>query len=214
MNKIYINVKGFLSRFFCSHHRLVQEFKIAVGDVIAERYTVTKHIGSAAFSRVVAAADGHANNELVCLKIIRANKDFFDQSLDEIKLLQIANEADPNERGIVRLRHFFYWREHLVIVTELLYLNLYQCLRRSTDAHEAFFSLTRIRSISQQVRSCLWLRPLLLLSVQPLVSKHVLEDELHRLLCQPTASDKSCLTIRLVHACLNVPNATEAKSVR
>jgi dual specificity tyrosine-phosphorylation-regulated kinase 2/3/4 len=121
--------------------------------VIAERYTVTKHIGSAAFSRAVAAVDSHANGELVCLKIIRANKDFFDQSLDEIKLLQIVNEADPDdERGIVRLRHFFYWREHLVIVTELLYLNLYQCLRRSVDAQEPFFSLSRTRSIAQQVQ--------------------------------------------------------------
>ena len=46
-----------------------QEFKISVGDVIAERYTVTRHLGSAAFSRAVAAADGAAGGAPVCLKV-------------------------------------------------------------------------------------------------------------------------------------------------
>ena len=37
---------------------------------------------------------------LVCLKVIKNSKDFFDQSLDEIKLLKLLNAADPaDEQG-------------------------------------------------------------------------------------------------------------------
>ena len=47
------------------------------------RYTVTKHLGHAAFSRAVAAVDS-VTGMSTCLKVIRSNKDFFDQSLDEV----------------------------------------------------------------------------------------------------------------------------------
>lgn len=60
-----------------------KEFPIAIGDVIAQRYRVTLPLGSAAFSRAVAAVDIHTGDH-VCLKVIRSNKDFFDQSLDEV----------------------------------------------------------------------------------------------------------------------------------
>ncbi len=40
----------------------------------------------------------------VCIKIIKNNKDFFDQSLDEIKLLKYINShADPDEKNVVQL---------------------------------------------------------------------------------------------------------------
>ena len=39
------------------------------------------------------------------------NKDYFDQSLDEIKLLRFANEADPgDEHNLLRLYDYFYYR--------------------------------------------------------------------------------------------------------
>jgi dual specificity tyrosine-phosphorylation-regulated kinase 2/3/4 len=39
------------------------------------------------------------------------NKDYFDQSLDEIKLLKYVNTMDPNdEYAIVRLYDFFYYK--------------------------------------------------------------------------------------------------------
>jgi dual specificity tyrosine-phosphorylation-regulated kinase 2/3/4 len=89
----------------------------------------------------------------VRLQVIRSNKDFFDQSLDEIKLLQLVNAADPEDTsGVVRLHDFFYWREHLVLVTELLHLNLYQCARRSAELSEHYFTLPRVRAIAGQVR--------------------------------------------------------------
>ena len=39
------------------------------------------------------------------------NKDYFDQSLDEIKLLRYANEADPQDTsGVLRLYDYFYFK--------------------------------------------------------------------------------------------------------
>lgn len=70
----------------------------------------------------------------------------------QIKLLQMVNQADPDDvKGIVRLRNFFYWREHLVLATELLHLNLYQCARRATSASDRYFTLDRVREIAAQV---------------------------------------------------------------
>lgn len=39
------------------------------------------------------------------------NKDYFDQSLDEVKLLRYINAADSHDaHGILRLYDFFYYR--------------------------------------------------------------------------------------------------------
>ena len=39
------------------------------------------------------------------------NKDYFDQGLDEVKLLRYVNAADPgDESGLLRLHDFFYFK--------------------------------------------------------------------------------------------------------
>ena len=71
---------------------------------------VMDFLGSAAFSRAVQALDVKTRR-LVCLKIIKNNKDYFDQSLDEIKLLSHINTADPlDEHGLLRLYDYFYYK--------------------------------------------------------------------------------------------------------
>ena len=53
--------------------------------------------------------------------MIKNSKDFFDQSLDEIKLLQYINaHGDADEHNVLKLIDFFYCKEHLFIVSELL----------------------------------------------------------------------------------------------
>jgi len=57
----------------------------------------------------------------VCMKIIKNDKDFFDQSMDEIKLLNFINvNTDVDETNVLKLIDYFYHKEHLIIVTELL----------------------------------------------------------------------------------------------
>lgn len=70
-----------------------KHFVAKKGDIIAGRYQVSSILGQAAFSSAVQCYDSMAKDETdewVCLKVIKNNKDFFDQSLDEIKLLQVA----------------------------------------------------------------------------------------------------------------------------
>jgi len=42
---------------------------------------------------------------------LQNNKDYFDQSLDEIKLLRYINDNDPaDEHGVLRLYDYFYFK--------------------------------------------------------------------------------------------------------
>ncbi|PPR99402.1 hypothetical protein GOBAR_AA21277 [Gossypium barbadense] len=68
------------------HSLVLTLFKIALMHN-AGRYHVAEYLGSAAFSKAIQAHDLHAGMD-VCVKIIKNKKDFFDQSLDEIKLLK------------------------------------------------------------------------------------------------------------------------------
>ncbi|KAL3625938.1 hypothetical protein CASFOL_030467 [Castilleja foliolosa] len=85
-----------------------KELPIVLNSLIAGRYYIMEFVGSATFSRVVRAHDLCSGMD-VCLKIIKNNKDFFDQSLDEIKLLKFVNKYDPgDEHHILRLYDYFY----------------------------------------------------------------------------------------------------------
>ena len=107
-------------------------FPIAVDTVIAGRYQICDYLGSGVFSRAVQCVELQTGR-MVCIKIIRNNKDFLDQSLGEIKLLRYLNENDPHDtRHVLRMEDFFYYREHLFIVTELLRDNLYELYKIQT----------------------------------------------------------------------------------
>jgi len=85
-----------------------KDFPIVLNSVVAGRYYITEYLGSAAFSKVVQAHDLQTGMD-VCLKIIKNDKDFFDQSLDEIKLLKFVNKHDPlDEHHVLRLYDYFY----------------------------------------------------------------------------------------------------------
>ncbi|XP_072955125.1 uncharacterized protein [Typha angustifolia] len=128
-----------------------KDLPIPMNMVIAGRYYVTEYLGSAAFSKVVQAHDLHTGMD-VCLKIIKNDKDFFDQSLDEIKLLKFVNKYDPtDDHHILRLYDYFYFQEHLFIVTELLRANLYEFQKYNQESGgEVYFTLPRIQAIARQ----------------------------------------------------------------
>ena len=103
-----------------------KEFPIVINQVIAGRYQVLQYLGSAAFSKAVQAID-LTTQEFVCMKIIENNKDYYDQSIDEIKLLKYINfNGDVDKKNVLKLVDFFYHKEHLFIITELLQDNLYE----------------------------------------------------------------------------------------
>lgn len=91
-------------------------------------------------------------HEEVCLKVIKNTKDFFDQSLDEIKILELLRQTGKvDENHIVRMKTFFYYREHLIIVTELLRQNLYEFGKFIMENNEEpYFTLSRLAYITRQ----------------------------------------------------------------
>lgn len=128
------------------------EFPVHAGSLIAGQYIVELLLDAGAFSQVVSCVSVKTR-ESVCLKIVNNAKDLFDQSLDEIKLLLLLRQkGDPDEHCIVRLHDFFYFQEHLFLVTELLKDNLYRFRERARQKElKAYFTLARIQSIAKQI---------------------------------------------------------------
>ena len=101
-----------------------KNFHVVLNSVIAGRYHVTEYLGSAAFSKAIQAHDLHTGMD-VCVKIIKNNKDFFDQSLDEIKLLKYVNKHDPADKyHILRLYDYFYYRVSGLLLILLILLQI------------------------------------------------------------------------------------------
>ena len=88
----------------------------------------------------------------VCLKVIKNTKDFFDQSLDEIKILELLRQTNQcHENNILEMKTFFYHKEHLIIVTELLRQNLFEFGKYITDNEEPqYFTRNRLCYICRQ----------------------------------------------------------------
>ena len=131
-------------------------FPIDIDSVIAGRYRIMEYLGSGVFSRAVQCVDLQSGR-MVCIKIIRNNKDFLDQSLGEIKLLRRLNENDPHDsHHILQMLDFFYFKEHLFIVCELLRDNLYELYKYiSRSDWTPYFTLPRVRSIAHQCLTAL-----------------------------------------------------------
>merc|ERR1712232_1502384 len=96
-------------------------------------------------------------NKMGCMKIIKNDKDFLDQSIDEIKLLKYINvNGDVDEHNVLRLEDCFYHKEHLIIVTELLRDNLYEFSKFNRECgDEPFFTVGRLQKIAKQVLGAL-----------------------------------------------------------
>eukprot|EP01064_Diplonema_japonicum_P027725 TRINITY_DN4077_c0_g1_i1.p1 TRINITY_DN4077_c0_g1~~TRINITY_DN4077_c0_g1_i1.p1 ORF type:complete len:423 (+),score=92.87 TRINITY_DN4077_c0_g1_i1:167-1435(+) len=137
-----------------------QEYPVKRGHVIAGRYQILEYIGSAAFSHAVQCLDLKTKH-LVCVKIIKNSKDFFDQSLDEIKLLQYINRSgDADENCVLQLYDYFYHKEHLFLVSELLRDNLYEFSKfnREQNPDAPYFTIQRLQKITKQVFSSSFFR--------------------------------------------------------
>ena len=133
-----------------------KELKFKKDELIAGRYQYQRELGDAAFSTAVQCFD-IKEKRLVCIKIIKNNKDYFDQSIDEIKLLRYINaNGDPDSKYFLRVYDYFYYKEHLMIVSELLKDNLYDFYKYLTDNNNTeYFSVERIQKLTKQILICL-----------------------------------------------------------
>jgi len=145
------------------------ELPLSVGTVIAQRYRVVAFIGKGSFSRVVQCLD-LCNKKMVSVKVLRNDKDCMDQGLGEVRLLAlIARNRDGHaDLPLLQLLDYFYYKEHLFIVTELLrdslfnfyrYLNATQPLPHSGSAEAGthssgaalYFKLDTIAKLAAQL---------------------------------------------------------------
>ncbi|KAK8832482.1 hypothetical protein WA577_002955 [Blastocystis sp. JDR] len=133
--------------------------RITTNQYIADRYLILSELGSATFSITVKCVDmrGDASKHL-CLKIIKNGDLFLEQSLDEIRVLRYLNKLKGFEAAhLLRLHDFFFNKQHLMIVTELLQQSLYDVTRLLDDRPQLppFFTLARVRVILKQILEAL-----------------------------------------------------------
>ena len=122
--------------------------------MLAGRFQIVSVLGQAQFSKAIEVKDLTAANQKqrYCLKMILNNKDYMDQALDEVKLLRyIKANCNPDEACLINMYDYFYHREHLMILTELLKENLYEAYRSKPE----FFTLGKLQMISKQILTAL-----------------------------------------------------------
>ena len=132
-----------------------RELSLPVGTTLVGRYRVVAAIGKGSFSRVFQCFDLRLKI-MVSVKVLRNDKDCLDAGLGEVKMLTLLATRDPNkEMPAVRLRDYFYYKEHLLIVSELLRDSLFQFYKYLDATHElgvaSYFTPSAMASISYQL---------------------------------------------------------------
>ncbi|ELP86267.1 dual specificity tyrosine-phosphorylation-regulated kinase 1A, putative [Entamoeba invadens IP1] len=101
-----------------------------VGEMLMDRYLLVKGLGKGSFGQVIQAKDTVRNQD-VALKIIRKEKNFYEQAKLEVQILYHLNTNDPTDKyKIVRLLDTFNLGGHFCMVFELLSFNLYDLLMK------------------------------------------------------------------------------------
>ncbi len=123
------------------------------GDILLGRYEILAILGSGVFAKVVKVKDLLSENEeLTCFKIVANNKDYFDQSMDEIKLLKLIKaNCDPDAHYLLNFKSAIYYKEHLLLQTDLLKDNLFAAYQKNPS----FFSIPVIKIIAKQILTAL-----------------------------------------------------------
>ncbi|KAJ8737888.1 hypothetical protein PYW08_000483 [Mythimna loreyi] len=125
-------------------------YRVRIGEMLDNRYTVYGYTGQGVFSNVVRARDQARNNSDVAVKIIRNNEIMHKTGLRELEILKRLNDADPEDKfHCLRLfRHFFHKR-HLCMVMEPLSMNLREVLKKY--GKNSGIHIKAVRSYTQQM---------------------------------------------------------------
>jgi len=96
----------------------------------------------------------------VSVKILKNTKDTFDAGLGEVRVLAMLAKADPhNEHALLRMLDFFYYREHLFIVSELLHSTLLahcsQLSQLGVNARLSFYNAATLGKMAKQTLDAL-----------------------------------------------------------
>ena len=121
-------------------------------DHIAYRYEILKILGKGSFGQVLKVYD-HRTQQHVALKIVRNEKRFHKQAVEEIRILEHLKKQDKdNAHNIVHLYDHFHFRNHVCITFELLSMNLYELIKKNKFQG---FSLALVRKFAHSILMCL-----------------------------------------------------------
>jgi dual specificity tyrosine-phosphorylation-regulated kinase 2/3/4 len=107
------------------------EIKVTLGDDIEYRYEILGFLGKGSFGEVFRAFDHQEKNE-VAVKVVRSKEKYLEQARSEIEILKFIKEKSECKTQIVNFLRSFLFRNHLVLVFELLCENLYEFLRKNS----------------------------------------------------------------------------------
>jgi dual specificity tyrosine-phosphorylation-regulated kinase 2/3/4 len=125
------------------------------GEFVSEKYRIEKVLATTHFSTVLQCLNVF-DKKKVCLKVIHNQKETFDQGLDEIKIMNLLQKAlrnKPGQKHIVRMIEFFYFKESLSIVYELLGENLFMIT--SSPSYSMLFKRDNLVRIVRQLLTAL-----------------------------------------------------------
>ena len=116
--------------------------------MISYRYDIIRTLGKGSFGVVFKWYDYKAK-DFIALKVIKCKKKLQKQGLVEVGLLQFLDQNDAEDKkNIVKIKDYFYWRNHLWISFEMLSINLYDLLRNNNFAG---FTISLIRRFAIQI---------------------------------------------------------------
>jgi len=136
-----------------------RDLTISAGDVIANEFEIHAPIGNGSFSAVF-SAKSQTHGRAVSVKILNNDKETFDAGLGEVRILAMIAKADPhNEHALLRMLDFFYYREHLFIVSELLHSTLLahysQLDQLGETARLSFYNAATLGKMARQILEAL-----------------------------------------------------------
>jgi len=107
------------------------DYHIVTHDHLAYRFEVLGNLGKGSFGQVCKCYD-FKEKATIAVKMIRNKKRFHQQALVEVKLLKYICDRDPHDQAnIVRMSEYFYFRNHLCIIFEIMSINLYELIKNN-----------------------------------------------------------------------------------
>ena len=135
------------------------DLSITIGSTIAGRYRVIERMGEkGAFSRVFECYD-QRHDRRVAVKVMRNDKACFDTGLGEIRVLSLLQSQHGSEGGTpyCQLLDHFYYKEHLMLVLELLDSSLSRFNKNASDDLSEYYQPSRLAFIAFQLLNTLQL---------------------------------------------------------
>ena len=113
------------------------DYILYVNDVLGEeeghKYLILDVLGQGTFGQVV-KCQNLKTQEVVAVKVIKNKPAYFNQSMTEVKILEVLNNKldKYDEHHLLRLLDTFIHKSHLCLVFELLSVNLYELIKQNS----------------------------------------------------------------------------------